>query len=254
MTWDPEQYHKFTEFRARAGYDLLAQIPMESYQLIYDLGCGTGDLTRLLQRYWVDARIIGIDSSPEMLAQAQQESSSIIWQQHDILTWQPEQAVDLIFSNAALQWLPDHERLLSRLMSYLRPGGVLAIQMSNNFQQASHRNLLIAARSGPWRKILEPLLQQNPVLLPEQYYEILSPLSSEQNIWQTIYYHPLTGENPVLEWVKGTFLKPLLDALTEPERTLFLTDYANRIQAAYPVKQNGITFFPFQRLFMVVKK
>lgn len=252
--WDPIQYNKFADQRSRAGYDLLAQIPMESYKTIYDLGCGTGHLTRLLQRYWPTAKVTGIDSSREMLAQAQSEPSAIVWQQQDITTWQPPAPADLIFSNATLQWLPRHEKLLPQLLDFLRPNGVLAIQMANNFNQPSHRNLLVAARSGPWRKILEPLLRQSPILTPEQYYELLAPLTTEQNIWQTVYYSILEGENPVLEWLKGTFMKPLLDALAEPEKSQFINDYAQRVKASYPPRANGTTLFPFQRLFIVVKR
>lgn len=252
--WDPQQYEKFSDQRLRAGYDLLARIPMQAFQTVYDLGCGTGQLTRLLPHYWPDAKIVGVDNSPEMLTEARKKPAPIAWEQHDINTWHPAQIPDLIFSNATLQWLNNHAQLIPKLINFLQPEGVLAIQMPTNFNAPSHRLILIAARSGPWRKTLEPLLRPNSVLTPEQYLEILTPITQSQDVWQTTYYSLLSGENPVVEWVKGTFLKPLLDALKEPERSQFLADYSERIKAAYPVRNDGLTLFPFQRLFLVVKR
>lgn len=254
MTWNPEQYLKFEDQRMRPGYDLLARVPMQSYSVIYDLGCGTGHLTRLLQRYWPDAEVFGVDSSPEMLNVAKSTASSIIWQQQDIRTWQPQKPADLIFSNAALQWVGDHSALFTKLLEHLKPGGVFAFQMPNNFQQPSHRQLLISARSGAWRKKLEPILPINPVLTPENYYQILSSETKIQDIWQTTYYSILSGKNPVVEWVKGSFMRPLLNALEEPERSEFLADYIDRISKSYIPDEKGLTVFPFQRLFIVAQK
>lgn len=254
MNWDPDQYLKFEEQRMRPGYDLLARIPMQSYSVIYDLGCGTGHLTRLLQRYWPDAEVFGIDSSKEMLQVAQSKPSSIIWKQEDIRHFKPQKPADLIFSNATLQWLSDHNSLLPQLIDYLNPNGVLAIQMPNNYHQPSHRQVLISARSGLWRKKLEPLLPTNTVLTPETYYQILARLTNFQDIWQTVYYSILSGENPVVEWVKGTYLRSLLNALEEPERSEFLADYIDKIAKHYIPNEKGLTLFPFQRLFIVAQK
>lgn len=253
MTWDPQQYQKFEEFRLRAGHDLIARIPMDTFRVIYDLGCGTGQLTRLLQRYWPNARITGIDDSAEMLAIAKQEPSSIIWEQQNILRWKPQEPADLIFSNAMVQWLPQHEKLFPGLLNYLKPDGVLAIQMSNNFAQPSHRSIYEAANAGPWKKTLAPLLFRPTILSPPEYYALFAPLTRYQDIWQTIYYHPLAGENPILEWVRGTFMKPLLDALKESERKLFIAEYLKRIGKVYQKQIDDVTLFPFNRLFIVVQ-
>lgn len=252
--WDPSQYLKFADHRLRPALDLLARIPAEAPGTVIDLGCGPGNVTTHLRRRWPDARIIGVDSSPQMLAKAAAAMPETRWIEADIGTWEPDQPVDVIYSNAALHWLGDHGRLFPRLMDWLAPGGVLAVQMPRNYEAASHTCILDTARLGPWREALESLLRPSPVAAPEAYYRFLSAHAERPDIWETVYMQLLQGENPVVEFTKGSALKPLMDALSEPMRSDFEAAYAERIASAYPPEKNGQTLFPFRRLFMVVQK
>jgi trans-aconitate 2-methyltransferase len=251
--WNPAQYLKFSQPRLQPALDLLARITLSAPLRIYDLGCGTGNVTRLLRQRWPLASITGVDSSAAMLRQAQTEEPGIAWVAHDLQTWQPSMPPDLIFSNAALHWLPDHVVVMPRLLSQLAPGGLLAIQMPRNFSAPSHVLMEETARSGPWRNVLGPLLRPVPVESPAFYYQLLEPLALSVSLWETEYLHALEGPDPVKEWVKGTWLSPLLNAL-EPERQLdFERDYASRLRRAYRPLASGVTLFPFRRLFLIAQ-
>jgi trans-aconitate 2-methyltransferase len=253
LAWNPEQYLKFSQPRLRPALDLLARVEVERPQHVVDLGCGTGNVTRLLQQRWPDARLTGVDDSAEMLAQAAAQFSTIRWEQQSISQWKPAQPVDVIFSNAALHWLPDHERLIPALMNHVAPGGVLAIQMPRNFSAPSHTLIAETADAGSWKLKLEPLLGPPPVAPPERYYAWLAPACAEIDIWETEYLHILQGADPVKEWVKGTWLKQFLDRLDPSEQPAFEADYAKRLRAAYPPQADGSTVFPFRRLFLVLR-
>jgi trans-aconitate 2-methyltransferase len=187
----------------------------------------------------------------DLLAQAARDAPDLKWVQQELSKWQPDDAADLIFSNAALHWIPHHEELLPRLVSFLAPSGVLAIQMPRNFSALSHTLIAEAVRAGPWRARLEPLLRPIPVEPPSFYFSLLEPLVQEVTVWETEYLHALRGADPVKEWVKGTWLKPLLDALEEPDSANFEADYARRLRIAYPESPSGVTLFPFKRLFLI---
>ena len=253
MTWDPTQYLKFADHRLRPAVDLINRIDLESPKVVYDLGAGTGSITEMLAARWPDARVIGIDSSPEMLERAER-IENLEWQQGDIGTWRPDQPADLIFSNAALHWVAGHEELFSGLMTSLAPGGLLAVQMPRNFGALSHTSISRAALDGRWRSTLEPLLRPAPVELPEYYVRILSPMASSLDVWETDYVQILSGDNPVKEWTKGTWLMPLLSALEEPERSEFESAYGSLLEKAYPKEPDGTTLFPFRRIFIVARK
>lgn len=253
MAWNPEQYLKFTQPRFRPALDLIARIEGDP-ELIYDLGCGTGSAARILASRWERAKVVGVDDSAQMLAQAKAEPSRVVWEQASIADWRPERPAGLIFSNAALHWLPEHSALFPRLMGFLAPSGILAVQMPRNFGAPSHTLIAETVRGGPWRAKLEPLLRPTPVGEPASYYPLLSTGAASVDIWETEYLQVLEGANPVKEWTKGTWLKPLLDALEEPERSAFEDAYGLRIKAAYPALADGKTLFPFKRLFMVVRK
>ncbi|BBK38725.1 trans-aconitate 2-methyltransferase [Allostella sp. ATCC 35155] len=252
--WDPSQYLKFADHRLRPALDLLARIPAERPGTVVDLGCGAGNVTRHLRRRWPEARIIGVDNSPQMMVKARAAMPDVAWIEADIATWEPEGPVDVIYSNAALHWLADHNSLFPKLMGWLAPEGVLAVQMPRNYEAASHTRILDAALAGPWRPVLEPLLRPSPVAAPEAYYRFLAAHAEHPDIWETVYMQVLTGENPVVEFTKGSALKPLLDALDEPHRSAFEAAYAEMIASAYLPEKDGRTLFPFRRLFMVVQK
>jgi trans-aconitate 2-methyltransferase len=251
MAWDPAQYLKFAGPRLRPALDLLQRIDAEAPATVYDLGAGAGNVTRLIAARWPDARIVGVDSSAEMLAKAAAENPTIEWQRADLLTWRPERPADVIYSNAALHWLPEHPRLLASLIGALAPNGVLAVQMPRNFGAPSHTSITETALGGPWRPVLEPLLNPSPVSPPECYYDLLAPLAAGLDIWETEYLQVLEGANPVKEWTKGTWLGPLLAALDEPERSRFEAAYGERVAAAYPPRGDGKTLFPFRRMFLI---
>ncbi len=255
MTWDPNQYQKFSGHRLRPAIDLLSRIDVANPAGVFDLGAGTGAVTRLLAQRWPKALVTGVDGSGEMLAVAAADGGSIIWQQADIATWQPSEKADVLISNAALHWLPDHDRLFPSIMRSVAPGGVLAVQMPTNFSAPSHRSIEVAAMNGPWRTKLEPLIRPSPVREPAFYFDVLSPLCESVDIWVTEYLQVLTGDNPVKEWTKGTWLKPFLDALDAAggERTAFERQYGDLASAAYPRRQDGTTLFPFKRLFIVAR-
>ncbi|HEX6774411.1 MAG TPA: methyltransferase domain-containing protein, partial [Methylomirabilota bacterium] len=162
MAWDPTQYLKFADHRLRPAIDLLNRIDVAEPGEVVDLGAGAGNVTRLIKMRWPTARITGVDTSPEMLAKAAAAAPEITWQLADLGTWRPERPVDVIYSNAALHWLEGHDTLFPALLSSLAPGGVLAVQMPRNFSAPSHTSMAEAARGGPWRAKLEPLLRPSP--------------------------------------------------------------------------------------------
>jgi trans-aconitate 2-methyltransferase len=251
MAWDPAQYLKFAGPRLRPALDLLQRIDAETPGIVYDLGAGAGNVTRLIAARWPDARTVGIDSSAEMLAKAAAENPAIEWQEADLASWRPDRPADVIYSNAALHWLPEHPQLLANLIGSLAPNGVLAVQMPRNFGAPSHTSISDTALEGTWRPVLEPLLNPSPVSPPEFYYDLLAPLAKRLDIWETEYLQVLEGVNPVKEWTKGTWLGPLLAALDEPERSRFEAAYGERVAAAYPPRGDGKTLFPFRRMFLV---
>ncbi len=253
-SWDPAQYLRFSDLRLRPALELLARVPAEAPARVVDLGCGAGNVTRFLRQRWPQAELTGVDSSAEMLARAREAEPSVRWLQADLGTWAPPAPPDVIYANAALHWLPDHETLFPRLLAVLAPGGVLAVQMPRNFGEPSHALAAKTARSGPWAQRLASLLRPAPVAEPGRYYDLLAPLSSRLELWETRYQQVLSGEHPVTEFIKGSWLRQFLDALEEPQRSRFEADYTRRVDAAYPRRADGTTLFPFLRLFIVAVK
>jgi trans-aconitate 2-methyltransferase len=251
VSWDPQQYLRFAGQRLRPALDLLARIPIEHPESVADLGCGTGNVTGILRSRWPDARITGLDASPQMLDEAKKLEADIVWEQTELGSWNPSQKYDLVFSNAALHWLDDHLDLFARLAANVAPGGVLAVQMPRNFAAPSHALMHELASSPPWRDALAPLLRPMPVLDPAAYYNLFAPRARSLDVWETEYLQILDGENPVAEWIKGTWLAPLLAALAPGERSAFESEYRQRVAEAYPRQQDGKTLFPFRRLFIV---
>ena len=255
-SWDAAQYLRFAGERMRPALDLLHRIPDTlTPRRVVDLGCGTGEITLALKQRWPEAEVTGLDSSAAMLDKARALGGEVSWTQGDIADWAPDAPYDLIFSNAALQWLNGHEALFPRLLAALEPGGVLAVQMPRNYAAPSHRLMRETAAEAPWAERLRAILRAEPVLPPERYYDLLAPLASHLDLWETEYLHILEGEAPVLDWVKGTGLRPLLDALTDPaERADFTARYQRHLAEAYPRRPDGKTLFPFRRLFLIARR
>ena len=254
--WDPHQYLAFADQRLRPALELLARVPLEQPRRVADLGCGTGHITGHLRSRWPTADLTGVDNSPEMLSQAERQQipgPPVRWEQDDLATWAPLQPMDLIYSNAALHWIGDHGGQFPRLASLLAPGGVLAVQMPRNFAAPSHVLMTTAAQAGPWREWLRPHMRAEPVADPAFYYDVLAPLCRTVDVWETEYQQVLTGENPVAEFTKGSWLKSLLDALQEPERSQFEAEYRRLVLDAYPKRHASKTLFPFKRLFIVAQ-
>jgi trans-aconitate 2-methyltransferase len=255
MTWDTEQYMQFEKERVRPAIDLLQQIDLEAPEIIYDLGCGTGNVTDLICKRYPHARVSGFDNSQSMLEKARQNYPKIQWQEADVENWQPKEKADAIFSNACFQWLDDHETLFPSLLKALKPGGILAIQMPNNFTYPSHQIVREVCSDYPWTEDLLGILRHGNVLSLEKYYQIFSAHSEKIHLWETIYHQVLSGENPVLEWIKGTGLRPILSKLiNDEERERFLSIYGEKIKRAYPKESNGKTILPFARIFIIVEK
>lgn len=264
MTWDPTLYLKFGSDRLRPALDLLSRVGLREPRVVVDLGCGAGNVTRYLRERWPDVRhtrIIGVDSSPEMLARAAKAESNAEWVRADVAAWEPAEPVDLIFSNAALHWLPDHERLFPRLMGFLRPGGELAVQMPNQNAAPSHVGIVESIDAAPWRGPVKAELMEKrvvPIASPNDYYDWLSAHAKRIDQWETLYTHVLDGVPPgssaVAEWTQSTTLKPLLNAMDAPAQAWFWADYCRRMNAAYPRRADGTTLFPFRRFFMVALK
>jgi trans-aconitate 2-methyltransferase len=254
MSWNPQQYLKFAAERLRPAYDLLARAPVETPWHIADLGCGTGTVTALIKDRWPQAHIAGIDSSQAMLDRARAAVPEVTWELGDISKWTPAVPVDLLVSNAALQWLDHHETLFPGLVSKLNTGGVLAVQMPASHDSPSHRIGYELAESDRWRSRLKGLVRRHPILDPGDYHEILRPHISVLDLWTTEYVHALTGENPVAEFTKGSFVGAWLSALPEPEAREFEAQYCSAIAAAYPQRPGGVTLFPFRRFFLIAKR
>ena len=252
MNWDADQYNRFADERALPLRDLLDSIHGKSCSEVLDLGCGSGVALPLISGRWPEARITAIDSSADMLVAAKthaDERTRLI--QADMANWQPDRAFELILSNAALHWLADHETLFPRLMDWLAPGGILAVQMPNNWAEPSHRLMAEIAGNDRWREKLAVHLREAPVGDMDFYKDLLGPVSQSCEVWEKIYTHKLTGENAVYRWIQGTSLKPLLDALDAEERAAFAARYKEALAAAYPRSDAGITEFPFRRIFIV---
>ena len=253
MSWDPAQYLKFAGERLRPAVDLLARIALEAPATVVDLGCGAGNLAPLIAARWPAAQLIGVDSSPDMLAKARADHPRVQFVRADIGAWRPAQPIDVLYSNAALHWVEGHERLLPALLESLVPGGVLAVQMPRNFDAPSHTSIVETIERGPWRAKLEPLVRREPVRAPGAYWRLLQGRCAELQIWETEYLQVLTGDNPVAEYTKGTWLKQFLDRLEGAEREAFEADYRARVRAWYPPETGGRTLFPFRRLFIVAR-
>jgi len=254
--WEPGAYLKFEDLRLRPALDLLAQVPLERPARITDLGCGAGNVTPFLRERWPDANITALDGSAEMLARAKAEQMhlNVTWRQADIRSWAAPEPQDLIYSNAVLHWLDEHEDLFPRLMDELNSGGVLAVQMPNQFGEPSHTLMREVARRGPWAQTLAPVLREAPVVEPGVYYDWLSPLAAGLDIWETTYTQILDGEDAVLDWIASTALKPLLEALDGEMRTAYKDALAAELLGAYPKRTDGKTLFAFRRLFIVARK
>ncbi len=254
--WDPYQYARFSAQRSRPFFDLFSQVQACTPDTVVDLGCGSGELTRFFARRWPKAQVLGIDSSPQMLEIARNYTipGRLEFVQHDLTTWEPVQPVDLVFSNAVLHWLPRHEELIPRLARMVSPKGTLALQIPYNQDAPSHRLVREVAAAPEWKPTLGDVAERSHVRPATWYVRTLIEQGFHVDAWETVYYQILHGERPVLEWLKGTTLRPVLKQLgSEDAQNRFLEQLGQKLDEAYPRESFG-TLFPFRRILLVATR
>ena len=249
--WNPELYRRFERERTRPARDLLAAVELSSPACVVDLGCGPGNSTELLAQRFPDTAVIGIDSSESMLTSARGRLPALRFEQGDIASWQAASSTDLLYANAALQWVPDHPTLIPRLFAQLAPGGTLAFQVPDNRDEPSHRLMRDIASAGPWAGKLLSAGERVRVLPAATYYDLLAPLASSVEVWRTVYHHRMDDAAAMVDWVRSTGLQPFLAPLDEAERAGFLQAYETAIAEAYPVRADGKRLLLFPRLFVL---
>lgn len=260
--WDPNQYHLFQEFRSRPFWDLVQRIEISNPDLVVDLGCGSGELGLSAAKRWEAGKFIGVDQSGDMISAAEKQANKASrtipewsFEVESLTTWEPDEPVNVILANASLQWVSQHVDLFERFHSWLCRDGCLAFQVPGNFDAPSHTILSELRRSPQWSgKLGEGADRTSSVRDPMEYAALLTDLGFEVDAWETTYCHLLSGENPVLEWVKGTGLRPVLEILNSGETGEFLELYGARLIDAYPPRPDGMTPFPFRRIFVVARK
>ncbi len=252
--WDPAQYLRFADERLRPALDLLARVPLDAPARVVDLGCGAGNVTAVLVQRFPQAEIVGVDASSAMLEKARAHVPQCRFEQSDFFQWQPAASPDLIYSNAALQWVGRHQMLFPRLLSFLAPGGVLAVQMPAMHDQPLRSVAREIAASDDWAEQLRDVVSAPGILPVMDYWDMLRPRVASLEIWQTIYMHALSGENAVLEWASGSSLRPYLERLPEGRREAFRQAYAEAARRHYPGRVDGTTILPFHRVFIVARK
>ncbi len=253
--WNARQYLKFEDERTRPPRDLLAQVPLESPRRVIDLGCGPGNSTALLLERYPQARVIGLDSSPDMLRQARERLPNCEFAQADLADWSPQERTDLLFANAVFQWVPNHPAVLRRLLAALPAGGVLAVQMPDNTEEPALALMREVATRGPWAAQLAlAAAARDDLPTPAADYDLLGPLCAHLDVWHTVYNHVMAGPEAIVEWFKGSGLRPFLSPLDDDMRRDFIADYTARIARAYPRRHDGRVLLRFPRLFIVATR
>jgi trans-aconitate 2-methyltransferase len=254
--WDPEQYLRYAGERGRPFFDLISRVQAETPSFVADLGCGPGNLTAVLAQRWPGAEVLGIDNSPEMIGSALAgpgRQRRLSFELADVRGWQAHQPVDVIVSNAVLQWVPDHLDVIAKWPAMLSPGGWLAFQLPGNFDQPTHAILLDLVRSDRWQPLLSGVRLNRQAHHPGEYLDLLAGAGCRVDAWETTYLHVLAGPDPVVEWYRGTGLRPVLAALGDEQAEEFVEEYGGRVRAAYPAAPYG-TVLPFRRVFVVAQR
>jgi trans-aconitate 2-methyltransferase len=250
--WDAGLYLKFAGERTQPAIDLISRISLADPIQIIDMGCGPGNSTALLHQRWQSARIVGLDNSREMIAAASRAYPDWTWVEGDVATWAAGVPFDLVFSNAALHWVPDHAGLMPRLLSQVRTQGAIAIQMPAHFRSPVHELMIETANDPAWRGFMHQAARAITVERPSFYYDLLRPLVSKLDLWETEYIHVMDSPTAILEWIRGTALRPCLEALpSEEQKCRFEQLYLSRLYTAYPAQKDGRVLFPFRRLFIL---
>jgi trans-aconitate 2-methyltransferase len=251
--WDPAQYLRFADERLRPALDLLARVPLDQPARVVDFGCGPGTVTAILRRRFARADIVGIDSSAAMLETARAAVPRCSFEQADFFDWQPHEPVDLIYSNAALQWVDRHPQLFARLLSFLTPVGVLAVQMPDMHDEPLRQIPFELAVTERWSACFRDIAPARRILTPIAYWDLLRPLVAALDVWQTTYMHALAGQDAVMEWASGSSLREFLDRLPAERRDEFRQAYSDAAKRHYPLRADGTTLLAFRRLFIVAR-
>jgi trans-aconitate 2-methyltransferase len=256
MTWSPRQYSTFEAERTRPVRDLLNAVPTHSVRRAVDLGCGPGNSTEVLAERFPGAEITGLDSSTDMIEAARARLPHLRFDLADIAAWDDPGPFDVILANAVLQWVPDHATLLPRLVGKLAQGGSLAVQVPDNLEEPAHRLMRQVAATGPWAdKLARAADARAPRFGAEWYYSLIRTCADRVDVWATTYHHVLAGgADGVIEWFKGSGLRPFLAPLNAEETAGFLAEYRACLAAAYPPLPDGSVLLPFPRLFMVATR
>jgi len=251
-SWDANLYLRYGKERTQAAIDLAARIKLAAPRRIVDLGCGPGNSTAVLRARWPEAEITGLDQSAEMLAEARRVYPEQVWLQGDIATWETAQPYDLVYSNAAIQWVHGHARLIPRLIEQVAAGGALAVQIPAHFHSPLHLRMRQIALDTRWRERMGGAINSLVDETPAYYYDLLGPRCSRLEMWETEYIHVLDSAAAILEFIRGTGLRPYLDALgNEPDRDLYMQLLADAVAHDYPPQIDGNVLFPFRRLFFI---
>ncbi len=256
-TWNASVYGQFLEARTRPARDLLFAISPDFHpKAVCDLGCGPGNSTILLQERWPEATVVGMDTSSSMLVEAKKKYPDIEFIQGDIATWAPEEKIDCLFANAALQWVSNHETLFPKLTSYLRPGGIFAMQIPNNFHTPSHQTTVrLLQTHSEWHPFLSGVrygLLETPFYTAATYYDLgVKAGLTNLLLWETEYFQEMQDHQSIFNWVKGTGLQPVLSQMDSDTKSKFERAYVEAIRSEYPIQRNGNVLLPFRRLFLV---
>ncbi|HEB0855912.1 MULTISPECIES: trans-aconitate 2-methyltransferase [Citrobacter] len=247
--WNPSLYLQYASERTRPAAELLSRVALENARTVVDLGCGPGNSTTLLHQRWPSARIIGVDSSPNMLNEARKALPDCHFVEANISKFRPEQSFDLLYANASLQWVPDHYELFPQLVSLLNYNGVLAVQMPDNWQEPTHVLMREVAYEQGY-----PDRGRTPLPGVHAYYDILTEAGCDVDIWRTTYYHIMESHQSIIDWVSSTGLRPWLQELSESEQRNYLARYHELLQEQYPLQENGNILLAFPRLFIVARR
>ena len=252
MSWDPGEYLRFGDERTRPSIDLVARVAVDAPARVIDLGCGPGNSTRVLKARWPQVRVIGLDSSSDMIEAARAEEPDGEWVHADIANWVADEPFDVVFSNAALQWLPDHGALVERLFGSVADGGALAFQIPSATYATVRTLIHEVALGGPWASRMAGPLGELTMEAPGLYYDHLTPIARSVDIWETEYFHVMDSAPAIVDWIASTGLRPFVAALeSEAEREAFLAELHARVAQAYPPQGDGRVLFPFRRTFVV---
>ncbi|WP_026042351.1 trans-aconitate 2-methyltransferase [Pantoea sp. A4] len=253
--WDPVLYRQFEAERTRPALELLGRIPVTHPTRVTDLGCGPGNSTELLRQHWPDAQIIGLDNSPAMLVQARERLPDCFFVESDIQRWHPQSPQQIIYANASLQWVENHNQLIPHLVRQLAPEGVLAIQMPDNVNEPSHRLMREIAVREPFSQLIPAaIVERKQAFSTEHYYDLLTQNGCQVDIWRTTYFHVMPTVSAIVDWLRSTGLRPFLAQLNQEQQRLFLDAYLSELKNAYPQRADGRVLLAFPRFFIVAVK